>query len=800
MYVDERDAGVIRRDEGWATMSSNAEGKAQDPRRSLGDFIVELESSGVGPVDTELCHLLWTECAGRARFAEAVLRAAATAGVTVEPESAAFADWVVELCPRLSLELGPGDTAAASVLAQLSAVSETTAVRALTAVADDLLGGIGVNDPEGVLIRLHSSGTLTRVEDSVRGSLLQVPTLVAAKLRYDLTTTPDAGPVVASLLEVLIEHMESAGTVEPELLSDVLLLARHGGYWPQLLRVTEAVGIPMFLLTPRTACTAFRLLPPKTRANWPGLKFFGTLAEDIDADSAAADPARIRAAAIRHTGPGLLRSRLPPILGDSAPGEDGSGEFRPDGLPVNVIDTVRQLIGLADSGRHGDAAELGMRAATKMPSVRGRSVVRLLTAIALHHAAKSRRALSLLKEIEGPARAGHIDGDFLLPAIIAWTALISAVSGDCERADIHLALAAESSELSRAGDGTGSVAGRSATRPSVIIDELVTPPLRIAAALRALDRLDVQRAQTEIVALSAYPELRTLWVYLPLIARTLAVLSAKSESGLLFVNDDAERYRDSGGLSAAEKDLLAFGRSMVFIALGQLRWAELDRERLSPACDARIVLDVRSMLVAGRNDEAIACADTWFYHRLLSPRNRAELAAIRAAAKLRTGDEAAAQGDFTMAVSLSTWVSSLLPLALLPLPDRSRLVDLTADSPVWADAANEFSVTFASSTQLMERLCHIGSVSVDLAEAPQLNVGEAQLIDLLARGLSVAEIAGELQQVTGTVKNRLSALYRKFGVSNRADVLSRARSLGYLTPSQGPASGTRPSQPRQGPQ
>lgn len=762
-------------------MSSNAEGTTQDPRLSRGDFIVELESSGVGPVDTELCHLLWTECAGRARFAEAVLRAAAAAGVNVDPESVSFADWVVELCPRLPLELEPGDTAAASVLALLSAVSETTAVRALTAVTDDLLGGIGVNDPEGVLIRLHSSGMLTRVEDPVRGSLLQVRTLIAAKLRYDLTTTPDAGPVVASLLEVLIEHMESAGTVEPELLSDVLLLARRGGYWPQLQRVTEAVGIPMFLLTPRTACTAFRLLPPKARANWPSLEIFGTLGEDIDADSAAADPARIRSAAIRHTGPGLLRPRLPGILGTSAPGEAESGEVRPDGLPVDVIDTVRQLIGLADSGRHADAAELGIRAAAKMPSVRGRSVVRLLTAIALHHAAESRRALSLLHEIEGPARAGHIDDDFLLPAIIAWTALISAVSGDCERADAHLALAAEPSETGRAGALTGPVGGRSATQPSVIIDELVTPPVRIAAALRALDRLDLSRAQAELDALSAYPELRTLWVYLPLIARTLAVLSAEAESGLLFVNDDAERYRDSGVLSEAEKDLLAFGRSTVFIALGQLRWAELDRERLSQACDARIVLDVRSKLVAGRNAEAIACADTWFYHRSLRPRSRAELAAIRAAAKLRTGDEAAAQSDFTMAVSLSTWVSSLLPLALLPLPDRSRLIDLTADSPVWAEAANEFSKTFTSSELLMERLREVSSVSVGRAETPQLSAGEAQLIDFLARGLSVAEIAEELHQVTGTVKNRLSALYRKFGVSNRADVLSRARSFGYLT-------------------
>lgn len=790
MYVDEHDAGLIRRAEGWMTMSSTAEGEPQDPRLSLGDFIVELEAAETGAIDPEFCRRLWAGCAGRARFATSVLFAAAAAGVSVDPESATFADWVAELCPPLKLALGSGDATAATVLAQLSTMSETTALRVLTAVSDDLLGGTGFHDPEGVVDRLESNGVLIRVDDVVRGTLLQVPALIAAKLRHDLAAETGAGPVVASLLEVLIDHMESAGTVDADLLADVLLLARHGGHWALLQRVTEAVGIPMFLLAPRTACTAFRLLPPKVRAAWPGLEFFGTLAEDIASDTAEVSPERIRALVVKKTGPGLLRSRLPGSLADSdkslgdLPISDPSaavpGDSRPDDRPADFIGTVRSMIGLADAGRHGEAAELGMRAAEKMRSARARSLVRLLTAIALHHSAAPRRALSLLNEVEGPSRAGHVDGDFLLPAIIAWTALISAISGDHERADVHLAEALESSAPKRTGPESDPIATCPGPQPALIIDELVTPALRIASALRALDRLDLARVEVEFDALSAYPEMRTLWVYLPYIARTLAILSAEAESGLLFVNDDVERFRDSGVLSEAEKDLLALARSKVFIALGQLRWAEIDRERLSPSCDARIVLDVRSQLIAGHSDEAISCADTWFYHRSLSPRSRAELAAIRAAAKLRRGDEDEARNDFATAVSLSTWVSSLLPLAFLPQTDRSRLIDLTADSPVWVEAAAEFADTFTSPTELITRLRTIGPVSVDSASMPQLSVGEAQLIDFLAQGLSVAEIAIELQQVTGTVKNRLSALYRKFGVSSRAEVLSRARSFGYL--------------------
>ena len=191
---------------------------------------------------------------------------------------------------------------------------------------------------------------------------------------------------------------------------------------------------------------------------------------------------------------------------------------------------------------------------------------------------------------------------------------------------------------------------------------------------------------------------------------------------------------------------------------------------------------MRSKLVAGRCAEAISCADTWFYHRSLSPRSRAELAAIRAAAKLRSGDEAAAKSDFAMAVNLSAWVSSLLPLALLPLADRRRLIGLTSDSPAWTEAAAEFSDAFESSTELIARLRTIGPVSVELASMPLSSArGRPSSSTAWREDCRVApSIAVELQQVTGTVKNRLSVLYRKFGVSNRAEVLSRARSFGYL--------------------
>src|SRR5699024_9043139 len=152
---------------------------------------------------------------------------------------------------RVWLSLCPGNEAAAAFLAQRSAVTETTALQALTAVADDRLGGLGIRDREGVSDRLRFSRVVTVVEDAAPRTPLKVQALHAAKRRRDLDSAAGAGPVVASLLDVLVEHMESTGILEAELLGDVLLLARSGGHWSQLLRIAEAVGVPMFLLAPR---------------------------------------------------------------------------------------------------------------------------------------------------------------------------------------------------------------------------------------------------------------------------------------------------------------------------------------------------------------------------------------------------------------------------------------------------------------------------------------------------------------------------------------------------------------------
>lgn len=745
MFVDQRSAGVPRRDGGLEKMVPIADsGNAAESNLRFEEFARELSLD-----DPVFAAELFSASGGSLSLGKTAVEAASLADFVVDLESTSFADYVAARSPTLSLGISDCDERAAAVLAHLSPFTNQTALLALSALLSGGDGGISAQDPDGILLRLRMSGVLVPDGGSGRARLLKIPMLIAAKLRHSLAADPESAEVVLELVSVLVTHLEEAASPDVGVLADALVLTRRAGLWSELSRIRDAGGLPIFLLTPQAACIAFGHLPSGARNADPGLGFFAALAEDV-MDEVADDPSpeRIRSAVITETGPGRMRLRLP-----------GFGEMSQGGY----IETLRRMIGLQGEGHHGAAAALGLAESTAIRPTRAHLVIRLLTAISLFHAAQPRRAISILHDIESSAETTHIDGDFLLPAAYAWTALIAAVSGDHERADQHLAWLIDEKSS------------------PVMIDELVHPAQSIAAALRALDRLDLDRAREECDNLAAYPENRSLDVYPSVIGRTLAILSATAESGLLFANDDVENFSDAEVVSPAGRDLLAASRSMVFICLGQLKWAELELERISPGADSHIVLSIRGKLVAGRYEDAIASADNWFYHRSLTPKSRAELAAIRAAALLRTGDEAAASAEFITAVGLSTWVSSLLPLAFIPQKDRNRLIDLTEDAHAWREAAVAFSGHFRSTEDLISRLRTISAVAVGEASMPQLSANETQLLNLLSRGLSIAEISVELDQATGTVKNRLSVMYRKFEVSNRAETIARAKSLGFLS-------------------
>ncbi|PZD92966.1 DNA-binding response regulator [Paenibacillus sambharensis] len=65
-------------------------------------------------------------------------------------------------------------------------------------------------------------------------------------------------------------------------------------------------------------------------------------------------------------------------------------------------------------------------------------------------------------------------------------------------------------------------------------------------------------------------------------------------------------------------------------------------------------------------------------------------------------------------------------------------------------------------------------------EANPLTDREQEVLELMADGRSTKEIAGELQITTGTVRNYISVILDKLGVSSRIEAILRSREKGWI--------------------
>jgi len=89
------------------------------------------------------------------------------------------------------------------------------------------------------------------------------------------------------------------------------------------------------------------------------------------------------------------------------------------------------------------------------------------------------------------------------------------------------------------------------------------------------------------------------------------------------------------------------------------------------------------------------------------------------------------------------------------------------------------SDALAAELDRLEVLLGQGPTGSNLAITP-LTAAERRVLPLLATHLSLPQIAGELHVSRNTVKTHCVALYRKLGVSSRAEAVAEARRLGLI--------------------
>ncbi len=86
------------------------------------------------------------------------------------------------------------------------------------------------------------------------------------------------------------------------------------------------------------------------------------------------------------------------------------------------------------------------------------------------------------------------------------------------------------------------------------------------------------------------------------------------------------------------------------------------------------------------------------------------------------------------------------------------------------------------SHQVVEKLAQIRSGNLDQTEIAELTPREQQVLILVAKGLSNAQIAADLGLAPQTVRNYLATLYDKIGIHSRAEVIVWARERGLVGP------------------
>jgi two-component system response regulator DesR len=102
-----------------------------------------------------------------------------------------------------------------------------------------------------------------------------------------------------------------------------------------------------------------------------------------------------------------------------------------------------------------------------------------------------------------------------------------------------------------------------------------------------------------------------------------------------------------------------------------------------------------------------------------------------------------------------------------------------------AAGAAGFVTKDRSAAQIVEAIHRVGTggdvFDTPVGSAAQLlTTRERQVLELVANGLTNAEIAAKLELSPNTVKEHASSMFRKLGARNRADAVQRAQRLGVL--------------------
>lgn len=298
---------------------------------------------------------------------------------------------------------------------------------------------------------------------------------------------------------------------------------------------------------------------------------------------------------------------------------------------------------------------------------------------------------------------------------------------------------------------------------------LSAPPARLARSIRLSDTLDFAGAFELVAALSG----DHLYDHRILVASTATMYAVHLGDGAL----DRARQELARVCATSAAGVLSAPMNAAVLAYAE-SYGHLFAQRpaqalqlLAPRPGIRLPLYAEArrasaLLQLGDLHGAELSAMAALEEGGATPRFAVEAWAALAAVRLRTGSHDAAREAFGRAVELSDRNRLTQSLAMISSADHAALSGLirgASDSPSLK----------ALRRRRMQRPEHV--------EAPDpLTAQERRVLDAMAAGLSVPRAAAALDVSANTIKTQLRSIYRKLGVSRRADMIGVARQHGLL--------------------
>ncbi|MGO1538923.1 MAG: LuxR C-terminal-related transcriptional regulator [Leucobacter sp.] len=283
-------------------------------------------------------------------------------------------------------------------------------------------------------------------------------------------------------------------------------------------------------------------------------------------------------------------------------------------------------------------------------------------------------------------------------------------------------------------------------------DSYIGAGYRIAAAMGALEQGDSGRAEHHLAALAEHESTIEHWPFLAVIDSLIAESHYGAGEALDRFNAQLKRRRGKFPPLAWSKALLQSHGS-------RLRWhagQEIPRSKRRHAELSAIF----AALSRGENELGVALTGVLLddSQGAGSPRARSELLLLRAESLRRSGDTDAASQSAHLAAGLMDEYGLSFPMRVIPRSAAEQLARLVPTLPL---------------THSLQSLAR---------ETAPLTPAQRRTLVAVVEAGSVSAAAQRLFISPDTVKAHLKAVYRKLGVTSRADAVKVAAEAGLLTP------------------